>query len=321
MRKSKSHWHYDRQQLKIWQNELTISPTFLLNTKVFKLVDNAKIVGFFAFSFHGEAVKLESLFILPEYIGKGVGKLLMNAFLEKVQRLPIQIIFLDADPNSEGFYEKFDFYTVSLKSTSIKNRFMPIMIKRLGGQNTNIRTVFETNRLLVRNLAKDDLEDFYEMQSNPNVMRFIKQALTLEQSLEELDRFIRYYDRRDKLFRIWAVIEMTTNHFVGICGVYLNEKGEHEIAYRLLEKYWGKGMGSEIAKDLIHYCFAILQYHEIVAYVNKNNIGSIKIAKQFMNFEKEFYLEKDECIEFVYRQQKDAWLQRESNKNGSSKSK
>lgn len=309
MRRSKSYWQYDQQQLKNWQDELTISSDFLLNNRVFKLVDKIRIIGFFAFSVLDKNLKLESLFILPEYIGKGVGKHLMNVFLEKVEGLPIETIFLDADPNTEEFYKRFDFRTVSLKSTSIKNRFMPVMVKQMNRTTMAETAIFESDRLFVRNLRKDDLDDFHKMQGNPNVMKFIKQPMTLEQSRKELSRFTKYYDQRNIHFSIWSVIEKATNLFVGICGVYLNEKDEYEIAYRFQEEHWGKGIGSEITKELICYCFTILQYPEIVAYVSKNNFGSNKIAKQFMTFEKEFYSEKDKCIEFVYRQQKDKWLQ------------
>jgi ribosomal-protein-alanine N-acetyltransferase len=309
MRQSKSYWGYDQKQLKKWQADLTISSEFISNNHVFKLVRENKILGFFAFSIQNNDVKLESLFILPDFIGKGIGKLLMTKFLEKVEELPIKRIFLDADPNTERFYQKFYFHTVSLKSTLITKRFMPVMVKHINPSKLDQLHIFETDRMLVRCLKKDDLDDFYDMQSNPNVMRFIKPPMTRRQSKKELERFIGYYDQRDVLFRIWAVIDRVTNTFVGICGVYLNNKHEHEIAYRLREKFWGKGIASEVAKDLIRYCFTVLQYEEIVAYISNENIGSIKIAKQLMSFDMEFYSDDDNGIEFVYRHQKHDWLQ------------
>ncbi len=177
-------------------------------------------------------------------------------------------------------------------------------------------SIFETDRLFVRKLHRNDIADFHDMQGNPLVMKFIKPPMSLEESKKELNRFISYYNKEGSHFNIWAVIEKASDQFVGICGVYVNEKEEYEIAYRLREKYWGNGMGKEIATELIDYCFKILQYEEIVAYVSEQNTGSNKIAKQLMSFENEFYSEKDKCIELAYRQQRDKWLQQEAKNNG-----
>ena len=83
--------------------------------------------------------------------------------------------------------------------------------------------------------------------------------------------------------------------------MYLNEKQELEIAYRLREKHWGRGYGREIARGLIDYCFTTLRYDELVAYVCKDNLGSIKILQQEMELRAEFYSEKDQWTEQVYR--------------------
>jgi ribosomal-protein-alanine N-acetyltransferase len=186
---------------------------------------------------------------------------------------------------------------------------MLVMVRHLIPSKMVNDTIFETDRLCVQNLRETDLANFHEMQSNSNVMRFIKKPMTLMESRKELERFMKYYNQKDLLFRIWAVLESSTNSFVGICGVYLNEKREYEIAYRLLEKYWGNGIGSEIAKNLIYYCFNMLQYEEIVAYIGESNIGSIKIAEKLMPFDKKFYSIKDKCIENIYRLKRENWLQ------------
>ncbi len=308
MRSSKSFWNYDQQQLLNWQDELTVSSEFISKNHVIKLIDRSKSVGFFAYSIHFTNVKLESLFVIPTHIGKGYGKLLMNSFLERAKSLHIKMIFLDADPHSEGFYNLFDFQTVGLKATSIKNRFMPVMVKQIALAEMSEERIFDTDRLFVRKLQQNDLADFHDMQGNPHVMRFIKPPMSLAESRKELNRFISYYDQRDMLLTIWAVIEKASDQFVGICGVYLNEQEEYEIAYRLREKFWGKGIGKEIAPSLIDYCFTILQYEEIVAYVSEPNTGSVKILENLMVYEEEFYSEKYQCIEQKYSLKRKDWL-------------
>lgn len=169
--------------------------------------------------------------------------------------------------------------------------------------------LFETERLTIRKLKISDIENFYDMQSNPNVMRHIKKFMNRTESETELKRFIDYYENNDIFFNIWAVEKKDDNDFIGICGVYENEKAELEIAYRLRELYWKKGFGTEIAKSLIDYCFKKLNLSELSAYVRAQNNGSVNILERKMEFINEFYSEKAKSYERLYKLKKENWLQ------------
>jgi ribosomal-protein-alanine N-acetyltransferase len=168
---------------------------------------------------------------------------------------------------------------------------------------------FKTKRLVIRKLKKSDIDGFYDMQSNPNVMKHIKKNMNRNESELELQRFINYYTDRDVFFNIWAVEKTDTNDFIGICGVYENAKSEFEIAYRLREKYWKKGFGIEIAKGLINHCFEKERLSEIYAYVRVENSGSINILEKEMKFVTEFYCENAKSYERIYHLKKENWLQ------------
>lgn len=132
MRKSKAHWDYTKQQLQLWQNELTVSQSEIINHHVYKLTFEDKIIGFYSFKKENSTtIKLENLFILPKYIDKGFGKLLLLDCHEKAKQLTFSKIILDADPNAEDFYLSFDFLVIGQKKTSIPGRFMPIMMKKI----------------------------------------------------------------------------------------------------------------------------------------------------------------------------------------------
>ena len=71
------------------------------------------------------------LFVLPEFIGKGIGeKLLLNA-VEQAKSLNAISMTLLADPNAEEFYKSQGFIAVDKKESSVKNRFLPVMQKDL----------------------------------------------------------------------------------------------------------------------------------------------------------------------------------------------
>jgi GNAT superfamily N-acetyltransferase len=127
-KKSKAYWGYSEAQIQNWSESLTVTATYIETKFVYKLVIETKTVGYYSFFYQDEhTVKLDNLFILPEYIGKGFGRILMDDFLILVKRANVNKIILDSEPNAEMFYAKLGFVKVGEIETSIKNRCLPIM--------------------------------------------------------------------------------------------------------------------------------------------------------------------------------------------------
>ena len=128
---SKKYWNYSDEWMEIWKDDLTITENFITNNYVYHLENDAnEIVGFYAFVKFDNYIELDSLFVSPEYIGKGFGNLLMTDFLSKVREIDFNYKKLKAEPFAEIFYKKYGFETVELQlSSKIENRFLPIMIK------------------------------------------------------------------------------------------------------------------------------------------------------------------------------------------------
>lgn len=129
MRASKAYWGYDIQQMEVWKEELTISPSYIQENQVFSLWSNGKIIGFYSYFEQEDHIKLDNLFLLPAFIGKGLGYWMMEDFLKRVASIPKDKIVLDADPHAEGFYLKLGFQTISWLPSSIPKRFLPTMMK------------------------------------------------------------------------------------------------------------------------------------------------------------------------------------------------
>lgn len=127
-KKSKAYWGYSDDQMEKWNNNLTITRDYIEENPVFNLIDENQIIGYYSYlRLENNQVKLDNLFILPEYIGKGLGSFLMNDFVERMRNEKCQKIILDSEPNAEQFYQKIGFTKIGEFETSIKNRFMPIM--------------------------------------------------------------------------------------------------------------------------------------------------------------------------------------------------
>lgn len=127
-KKSKAFWGYSYEDLESWSDALTITKDYIENNEVYELIIDNLIIGYYSYFIEeNKDAKLDNLFILPDFIGKGLGKVLMNNFLNKMKESNIKNIILEADPNAEKFYKNFGFIKIGQIETSIKNRFLPIM--------------------------------------------------------------------------------------------------------------------------------------------------------------------------------------------------
>ena len=149
--------------------------------------------------------------------------------------------------------------------------------------------IFETKRLRVRRLKLDDFDAFHKMQSNINVMQYVRgSAMTYQENKEELPILIEKYDIPKNDFFIYAVERKNDSAFVGTVALVKDDNLDDEIGYRFLEKYWNNGYGFEIAEGLVSYCKKI-GIPKIIACVVNKNIGSAKIIEKLgFQFVKDF---------------------------------
>ncbi len=171
------------------------------------------------------------------------------------------------------------------------------------------KTIFETTRLTIRRFKHSDASAFFDMMGNPNVMNPIPlKSLSQKESDEKLQKLINYYTSNSTK-KIWAIDQKSNTKMIGLCGLIHNNDGENEIAYRFREKFWNLGYGTEIAKGLIDYGFQKLNFELITADAYILNKISIKIIEKFMLFDKEFYNQKDNCLDRRYKLTKIKWIQ------------
>jgi len=173
-----------------------------------------------------------------------------------------------------------------------------------------MKTIFKTERLQIRALEANDTNLFFEMMSDPRVMDPIPQkTFSRDQSDSKLTDLIEKASGSDT--RIWCVTEKGKDKLIGICGFLKNDANEEELAYRFMEKYWGKGLGTEIASALIDYGFNVFKAAKITADVYVMNSKSEKILIKFMSPVKEFYNAKDNCTDRRYEVRREIWLQKQ----------
>ena len=170
------------------------------------------------------------------------------------------------------------------------------------------KKVFETERLTVRYFDNSDQDAFFDLMSNPNVMNPIPvPVLNQEESKHKLIELIDLYKINSEK-KIWAIDLRNNSECIGLCGLIKNNENENEIAYRLREKFWGLGYGTEIAKGLISYGFVKLKFDLLTADAQISNLKSIHILEKYLNFDKEFYNSIEKCTDRRYKLEKKHWL-------------
>ncbi|MEL4307778.1 GNAT family N-acetyltransferase [Joostella sp. CR20] len=162
--------------------------------------------------------------------------------------------------------------------------------------------IFTTQRLTIRALTLSDLDLFHKMQNDQAVMKYVGgKTYSLEENKKDLLNILKFYKLPKNDFWVWAITLSATEQFIGTIALVRNEKDEYEIGYRLLKEHWRQGYGKEVTNGLIKYAFEVKKIKEIVAYVDKENVTSVRILDSTFNFIKEFYNEEDNCIDRYYK--------------------
>ena len=159
---------------------------------------------------------------------------------------------------------------------------------------------FSSKRLLFRRLQESDREGYFEMMNNPKVMDPIPRPIMLRKESDA--NFMKHMksDFTAEDAKVLALVRKDSNEFIGIAAYLVNDEGDQEIGYRLCEKHWRMGFGSETCETLIDYGFSNLGYDKITADVNTENLISVKILDKFFNRVREFHNAKDDCLDRRY---------------------
>jgi ribosomal-protein-alanine N-acetyltransferase len=142
----------------------------------------------------------------------------------------------------------------------------------------------ETERLFFRKLTTHDIESWLEFFDDNDSLHFL--GMDLSKSKSELAKgwITKQLERYETQgLGHLAVIEKDSSEFIGMGGILpreLEEKEVFEIAYSLKPKFWQKGYGTEIAKQMKVFGNENNIAKQFVSIIDKNNLASIHVAKK-----------------------------------------
>jgi RimJ/RimL family protein N-acetyltransferase len=145
--------------------------------------------------------------------------------------------------------------------------------------------LLETERLTLRQFTPDDVDNLVELDSDPEVMRYINGGrATPREEIErrELPAFLEYYARSDG-YGFWAAIEKASGDFIGWFHLRPRDTGaadEPELGYRLRRSAWGKGYATEGSRALIEEAFTDLGAQRVWAETMVVNTASHRVMEK-----------------------------------------
>jgi GrpB-like predicted nucleotidyltransferase (UPF0157 family)/GNAT superfamily N-acetyltransferase len=140
--RSKAHWGYDADFLGACRAELTVEPTDVERIRVTVAEESEEIVGFYALGGAAPEAELSFLFVEPDKIGCGVGRMLWQHCLATATRVGLSRIRIESDPGAEGFYVAMGATRVGeVPSQSISDRSLPLFSFDMGAVPVELRPV------------------------------------------------------------------------------------------------------------------------------------------------------------------------------------
>lgn len=139
----------------------------------------------------------------------------------------------------------------------------------------------ETDRLLLRRTVKSDIDEFFFIQLNPNIRRY----LGTNRLGNDLEKNRKYFDEEkynELNYYRWTIERKEDNKILGC--IYLNIHDEKArtagIDYWIREDAWGNGYTTEASRKILNFAFDTLNINRIESCGGKDNPGTYKVMEK-----------------------------------------
>ena len=129
--RSKAHWGYDDAFMDACRPVLTFTSDDL-GPMLAVSEEDGTLTGLASISLGGKDAHLEKLFIAPEAMGQGLGRLLFGWAEALARQKGGTRLMIEADPDARPFYERMGAHVIgTAPSEAIPGRELPLLEKAL----------------------------------------------------------------------------------------------------------------------------------------------------------------------------------------------
>ena len=155
--------------------------------------------------------------------------------------------------------------------------------------------ILESNRLLLRAVTVEDVNEVMALRGNPETMKFIPRPLvtSTEMALEHIGMITEKIENNIGIN--WAITVKGNPKLLGVIGHYRiqTENYRSEIGYMLLPEFQGQGIVSEAINMVLEYGFNVLNFHSVEAVVDPENHVSAKVLEKNGFVKEALFLENE----------------------------
>lgn len=141
----------------------------------------------------------------------------------------------------------------------------------------------ETDRLVLREFRRRDVDELYALHNDPAVMRYLTGGSPV--SREEIEREFR---ERFLRYEYWAVEEHSSSDFLGWVGLHAAREpvaveldpGTAWLGYRFHVRAWGKGYATEAGRVVVAAAFTERGVRQVRATTMAVNTASRRLMER-----------------------------------------
>jgi len=143
-----------------------------------------------------------------------------------------------------------------------------------------MHAIAQTPRFVIRNFKPEEETVYMSLFEDKRVTVHLPDR----SRKEHLEIFRKAFDdyAENKALGRWGIFNNLDGDFIGLCLLreYNDEAGKIELGYVLHQKYWGKGIASEMAIIMVSYALTHTNAKEIVGVTTLGNTGSQKVLEK-----------------------------------------
>ncbi|EPS9495504.1 glutamine-hydrolyzing GMP synthase [Campylobacter upsaliensis] len=163
--------------------------------------------------------------------------------------------------------------------------------------NANVKFILETPRTYLRPYRLDDLEDLHKILDEKTMYAW-GHAFSKQECKDWIEQQLQRYQKYG--FGLWAVVDKASGEIIGNAGLNyenitlvsdetkvdeVDSSGESqceilELGYIINHRFWGQGLGLEVARACAKYAFSKLGVKELYCLIKEDNAPSLKLAKK-----------------------------------------
>lgn len=140
-------------------------------------------------------------------------------------------------------------------------------------------TIAETSRCFLCEITEAQTEALYEIVTEEETAKYLEaKDGSKKEELQKLCAYVTYVYSFFE-YAYWGIFSKETGELIGRAGF---KEGIYplEAGYVIKRSEWGKGLATEVLKELVRYAKEELDCTEVYAVIEENNKASLRVAEK-----------------------------------------